>query len=256
MKNTKATKLVLKHEYRPSRHRGFTLIELLVVIAIIAILAAILFPVFARARENARRASCQSNLKQIGIAAMQYAQDYDETYVSWYLNKYWLMNLQPYTKSYQIFVCPSAKASVADIATTTDGAGDAGIGINISLFPEYVNSTRPPTKISQIDLPAQTAFFGDNAKSDNTETVHSIMCIPGGTYNGVNAFFSDRHLETGNILFVDGHVKAMKKNELYKITANTGRTVTNRLAAGGFTDTAVNIFLYWQTSADGSGEYF
>ncbi len=69
-----------------SAHRrtkwGFTLIELLVVIAIIAILAAILFPVFARARENARRASCQSNLKQIGLGIFQYAQDYDEYYCS------------------------------------------------------------------------------------------------------------------------------------------------------------------------------
>ena len=72
---------------RPISHRragdtrkkfGFTLIELLVVFAIIAILAAILFPVFARARENARRASCQSNLKQIGLGIMQYTQDYDE----------------------------------------------------------------------------------------------------------------------------------------------------------------------------------
>lgn len=60
--------------------RGFTLIELLVVIAIIALLAAILFPVFARARENARRASCQSNLKQIGLSVVQYTQDYDETF--------------------------------------------------------------------------------------------------------------------------------------------------------------------------------
>src|SRR6187549_1872617 len=60
--------------------KGFTLIELLVVIAIIAILAAILFPAFARARENARRASCQSNLKQIGLGIMQYTQDYDEKY--------------------------------------------------------------------------------------------------------------------------------------------------------------------------------
>src|SRR5690606_24524842 len=63
-----------------TRCKGFTLIELLVVIAIISVLSAILFPVFARARENARRASCMSNLKQVGIAVMQYVQDYDEHY--------------------------------------------------------------------------------------------------------------------------------------------------------------------------------
>src|SRR2546423_465964 len=65
-----------------TRQRGFTLIELLVVIAIIAILAAILFPVFAQARESARKASCQSNQKQIGLAIMMYAQDYDELFMS------------------------------------------------------------------------------------------------------------------------------------------------------------------------------
>ena len=63
--------------------KGFTLIELLVVIAIIAILAAILFPVFARAREKARQASCQSNLKQIGLAAAMYMSDYDGTCILW-----------------------------------------------------------------------------------------------------------------------------------------------------------------------------
>jgi prepilin-type N-terminal cleavage/methylation domain-containing protein len=93
-------------------HKGFTLIELLVVIAIIAILAAILFPVFARARENARRASCASNLKQIGLGIMQYTQDYDECYMIHYdasagNAKYWHQILQPYVKSTQIFDCPS-----------------------------------------------------------------------------------------------------------------------------------------------------
>jgi prepilin-type N-terminal cleavage/methylation domain-containing protein/prepilin-type processing-associated H-X9-DG protein len=110
--------------------KGFTLIELLVVIAIIAILAAILFPVFARARENARRASCQSNLKQIGLATVQYSQDYDEELYPHRFNLptgqtnplasqfptisgkalgkvFWISLLQPYARSYQIFVCPS-----------------------------------------------------------------------------------------------------------------------------------------------------
>lgn len=91
--------------------RGFTLIELLVVIAIIAILASILFPVFARARENARRASCQSNMKQVGLGILQYSQDYDEKYPMgngdgwWQVN--WVRNTQPYLKSVQVLRCPS-----------------------------------------------------------------------------------------------------------------------------------------------------
>ena len=100
--------------------RGFTLIELLVVIAIIAILAAILFPVFARARENARKSTCQSNLKQLSMAWMQYAQDYDEMAVKCYLSsnlsavrwfRYRLNTypgmLTPYIKNDQVFECPS-----------------------------------------------------------------------------------------------------------------------------------------------------
>src|SRR5690349_303552 len=125
-----------KTTLRPSRRPGFTLIELLVVIAIIAILAAILFPVFARARENARRTSCQSNLKQIGLGLLQYAQDYDEITAPAWLdgncytngganydtntgtcnggpvagNLRWMDVIYPYVKSEQVFNCPSASS--------------------------------------------------------------------------------------------------------------------------------------------------
>lgn len=101
---------------------GFTLIEILVVISIIAILAAILFPVFARVRENARRSSCQSNLKQIGLGLLQYSGDYSDKLVrAWYGNGHgdynggsnaadrykWMDAIQPYVKSEQVFNCPS-----------------------------------------------------------------------------------------------------------------------------------------------------
>lgn len=96
--------------------KGFTLIEILVVVAIISILAAFLFPLFARARENARRASCQSNLKQIGLSIMLYAQYYDSTYpMGGYVdpsnNKIvWQAVLQPYVNNWQIFQCPSLQS--------------------------------------------------------------------------------------------------------------------------------------------------
>src|SRR5262245_12114442 len=113
---------------RPPKRSGFTLIELLVVIAIIAILAAILFPVFAQAREAARKTSCLSNQKQLNNAMLMYCQDYDERYPNWRTlvpvtpdtpngKITWVENMQPYCKNKRIWVCPSDAGSTNNPAT-------------------------------------------------------------------------------------------------------------------------------------------
>jgi prepilin-type N-terminal cleavage/methylation domain-containing protein len=126
---------------RSSRHKGFTLIELLVVIAILAILAAILFPVFAQAREKARQAACLSNTKQMGLGILMYVQDYDETYSpAYYYNdpdasgnldltgiNQWSGLVQPYVKNVGIFVCPSDK--VGGLAPSNYIGDNQGAGV-------------------------------------------------------------------------------------------------------------------------------
>ena len=204
---------------RPSSKRGFTLIELLVVIAIIAILAAILFPVFGRARENARRSSCQSNLKQIGLGVLQYVQDYDEKYPSRYMANEimsWRRNIYPYVKSTQVFACPSNRSNdglardsiAADMTTagvpTTEprfsrsyaiaGADDvASYGTTISRRDPANNSG---AALAAVGDTARTLIIGEQDFYDFSELI---------PYNGFKG-----HLGTCNFLFADGHVKALK----------------------------------------------
>lgn len=251
-----------------TRRRGFTLIELLVVIAIIAILAAILFPVFARARENARRTSCQSNLKQIGLGLIQYSQDYDEILAPFAIgagsiytgsdgttNQKWMDVIYPYVKSEQIFNCPS----MPDINTRgyqlNGGTRYGSYAINDVHFPLYGGTPSPACsgylqgyapngvwtqKLSSVSTPATTVWVADNAegakRSNGTTNVTQFPYIvwteggnglslitspayPGGIGQGTDygeyaSHISARHLETMNVLWVDGHVKSMKAENL------------------------------------------
>src|SRR5688500_7453282 len=228
-----------------TKRKGFTLIELLVVIAIIAILAAILFPVFARARENARRASCQSNLKQIGIGVMQYTQDYDEKLpdvelypgTSLFTSNYllWPDVIQPYMKSTQVFNCPSAvngntpnKGALPAVSETRLDYGAASMeGQNRPSNPYAFtwNSGDPVrTSISSFTNVAETLMIGER---DDRKTQPGGGAISYG-YNVEPGFNlgkgpSSVHLEGGNWLFADGHVKWLrpdKANATINGTAN------------------------------------
>ena len=168
----------MKH-FNPSKNAksAFTLIELLVVIAIIAILAAILFPVFARARENARRSSCLSNLKQIGLGVMQYTQDYDEKYPMGFrgdgVNKTWFLDTVPYIKSEQVFRCPSDPVGVGNATWAGPRLSYASNGYLTNQFgayefrgilnPEQSWVTKNVRSLSEINLPAQSIMVSERA---------------------------------------------------------------------------------------------
>lgn len=199
---------------------GFTLIELLVVIAIIALLAAILFPVFARARENARKSSCMNNMKQIGIGVLQYVQDYDETYpVSNNMqgaganyatngNGNWIAVTQPYIKSWQVFACPSAVPNSS--LTAPNGPSKTNYFFNgVALGRNQAAIQRTSTLI----LTHEYAFLSSDAFiRPQIDPVNTAIVAPyNGNYKGwmeAGPFKYDKqHFDGGNLLFCDGHVK-------------------------------------------------
>ena len=205
--------------------RGFTLIELLVVIAIIAILAAILFPVFARAREKARMASCASNLKQIALGALMYGQDYDEIYVGWNQGAQacgagrgaWPEHvIYPYVKNAQLFICPDK----VFMGRTTCGGWDTWTN-NMLLNSSYGWNCRGlgngrGTPMSQIQRPAELFWCADGGNP--WRPWRRDLTVGLGCGAGYSSDATEPHNEGRNIAYVDGHVKWMKSSKAY---ANT-----------------------------------
>ena len=191
----------------PHRQSAFTLIELLVVIAIIAILAAILFPVFARARENGRRSSCSSNMKQLGLAVIQYTLDYDGRYpFSDQSGVGWKNVTQPYTKSDQLWVCPSNSDKTTGYATPVSQYSKNTVTLKKFFWP-----SEPAKKTASIPNVSTSIMLVET--NDNTaETV-----FDGGTQcdNASEKCLFAGHLGTGNYLFADGHVKALRPEQSY-----------------------------------------
>lgn len=203
--------------------RGFTLIELLVVIAIIAILAAILFPVFASARESARRTTCVSNLRQLGMAAHMYAGDFDELFPCDYYacnsstTHMRLVNqITPYIKNMQIFYCPSTvkvQQWMPDFSPTEANKAAGNIGYYYYSYdqaPATVSPAKPSfsTWISWGFLPGRGATTA-RVMSEHWEVDYWLWsdawCKQTREQYGVN--LHDSHSGSINICYVDGHVK-------------------------------------------------
>jgi prepilin-type N-terminal cleavage/methylation domain-containing protein/prepilin-type processing-associated H-X9-DG protein len=202
------------------RTRGFTLIELLVVIAIIAILAAILFPVFARARENARKSTCQSNLKQVGTGILQYVQDYDETMPLAQYNSnnpqclHWMDATAPYVKSDNVWKCPSAAERVSTSGNWGGVWAAASGRCYYSLSERAGWWANAAVKMSQCNNPATTYIVMDKGNAACFTEDWDYANRTQLTRNANNQMVPGPHFDGKNVCFADGHVKFMRSETI------------------------------------------
>ena len=215
-----------------SRH-AFTLIELLVVIAIIAILAAILFPVFAQAREKARQTSCLSNTKQLSLALMMYAQDYDEQLALIRRERSWVYMAQPYLKSYALLRCPSdtstnwapnpAAFDPANPATYITAFRVTSYALNGFLSPEI--TTNSYTSLASIDKPASVIALAETPNNYRENYFHAHVWPTRHWIAATNLpddVATDRHSGGFTVGYLDGHAKWVRWSQVWWQDATRG----------------------------------